>query len=248
VFAQRPPAGRRELVDVLEHALEGPVLRDQLAGGLVADPGNAGDVVGGVALETDEVRHLLGRHPVACEDPLRGVDVDVRDPARGHHQRDAVGDQLKRVAVGRDDGGLDPRLVGSRSERGDDVVRLPALELEIPVSEGLHDRPEMGELLGQQVRHRPAVDLVLGVELLAVRGARVPGDRNAFRPVVGQELEEHVREPEERIRREALAGRELLGQREVRAVREVVPVDEEEFGVPRGTVVELELSPCKRLR
>ena len=37
---------RRELVRVRDHLLQRAVLRDQLAGGLVADPGDAGDVVG----------------------------------------------------------------------------------------------------------------------------------------------------------------------------------------------------------
>ena len=44
-------ARRAQLVGVLDHALERAVLRDQLAGGLVADARDARDVVGGVALE-----------------------------------------------------------------------------------------------------------------------------------------------------------------------------------------------------
>jgi hypothetical protein len=34
-----------------------------------------------------------------------------------------------------------------RRERGDDVVRLPALELEVAVAERLYDRTEVRELL-----------------------------------------------------------------------------------------------------
>ena len=247
VLAEGAAARRREVVHVLEHALEGAVLRDQLAGCLVPDARNSRDVVGRVALEPDEVGNLLRSDAVAREDALGRVHVHVRDPPRRHHQGDVVADELERVAIRRDDGGLDPGLVGPRGERGDDVVGLPALELEVPVAERLDDRAEMRELLGEEVRHRPAVDLVLGIELLAVGGAGVPGDRDALRPVVGEELEEHVREPEEGVRREALARRELLRQCEVRAVGEVVSVDEEELGVARGAVVELELSPCQRL-
>ena len=77
---------------------------------------------------------------------------------------------------------------------------------------------------------------------------RVPGDRDGLRPVVGEQLEEHVREAEQRARRHAVGGRELLGQREEGAVGEVVAVDEEEVGVARGRVVELELLPGQRLR
>ena len=105
--------------DVLEHSLERAVLRDQLRRGLVADSRDAGDVVGGVALQADEVGHLVGRDPQPRLDALGRVDVDVRDAARGHHQADVVGDELERVAVGRDDACPDrrPRPPGSRAWR-----------------------------------------------------------------------------------------------------------------------------------
>ena len=245
-------ARRRQLLDVLEHVLERAVLRDELAGGLVPDAGDAGDVVGRVALEPDEVGDLLGPDPVARLDALGRVDVDVAHAARRHHQADVLRDELERVAVGRDDARLDPGLVGARRERRDHVVRLPALELEVAVAERLDDRPQVRELLAEQVRHRPAAFLVDDVGRLGLRRAvhrpRVPGDRDALRPVVGEELEEHVREAEQRVGREALARRELLGQREERAVGEVVAVDEEELGVARGRVVEVELGARERLR
>ncbi len=106
----------------------------------------------------------------------------------------------------------------------------------------------MQELLTQEVGHRTAVGLVLGVDFLPLRGPRVPRDGDAARLVVGQELEEHVREAEERVRRLAVRRLQLLGQREERAVREVVAVDEEELGVARRPVVEDELLPRQRLR
>ena len=245
-------ARRRELVRVLDHRLERAVLRDQLAGGLVADAGDAGDVVARVALEPDEVRDLLGPDPVAQLDALGRVDVDVRDAARRHHQHDVVRAELERVAVGRDDARLDPGRVGARRERRDHVVGLPALELEVPVAERLDDRPEMRELLAQQIRHRPAALLVDDPGRLGRRRAldrpRVPRDRDALRPVVREQLEEHVGEAEQRVRRHALGRRELLRQREEGAVGEVVAVDEEELGLARGRVVELELGSGERLR
>ena len=54
-----------------------------------------------------------GLIPSAQLDPLGRVDVDVGDAARGHHQRDVVAHELEGVAVGRDDGRLDPGLVGA---------------------------------------------------------------------------------------------------------------------------------------
>ena len=241
------PRGR-ELVHVLEHAVERAVLRDQLTRRLVPDPRNAGDVVGRVALEPDEVGDLVRPDPVARLDPLRRVDVDVRDPARRHHQADVVADELEGVAVGGDDGGLDAGLVGARGERGDHVVGLPALELEVAVAERLDDRPEVRELLPQEVGHRPPLGLVLLGQLRPVHGARVPRDCDALRPVVREQLEEHVREAEQRVRGEPLARRELLGEREEGAVGQVVAVDEEELGLARGRVVELELGSGEGLR
>ncbi len=233
---------------MLDDFLYGAVLCNELPGGLVADAGDAGNVVARVALEADEVRNLVRANAVAELDALRRVDVHVRDAARRHHQRDVVGDELERVTVRRDDARLDPRLVRPRRERGDDVVRLPALELEVPVAEGLDDRAEVRELLAEEVRHRPALRLVVRGQLRAVDGPRVPGDRNAPGRVVGEQLEEHVREPEERVRRLPVGRLELLGKREERAVGEVVAVDEEELGVANGRVVELELLSRQRLR
>ena len=153
--------------------------------------------------------------------------------------------ELEGVAVGRDDGGLDARLVCAGRERGDHVVRLPALELEVAVAERLHDRTEVRELLAQEIGHRPPPLLVDDVSCFGDRGAvgrsRVPGDGDALGPVIGEELEEHVREAEQRVRGEAVTRGELLGQGEKGPVGEVVAVDEEELRVSRRPVVELQL-------
>jgi hypothetical protein len=248
VLANGAAPGGRELVRVLDDLLERPVLGHQLAGRLVADAGDARDVVRGVALQSDEVGDLLGTDAVAGLDAVGGVHLHVRHAPRRHHQADVVGDELEGVAIGRDHGRLDARLVRARGERGDHVVGLPALELQVAVAERLHDRAEIRELLAQQVGHRPAVGLVRLRELVAVHGARVPGDGHAARAVVGQELEEHVREAEQRVGREALGRGQLLRQREVGPVGEVVAVHQEELGVPRGAVVQLQLGAGEGLR
>ena len=247
VLAHGLATGRRQVVGVRDHLFERAVLRDQLARGLVPDPGDPRDVVRGVPLEPDEVRHLVGAHAVPQLDALGRVDVDVGDPARGHHQRDVLAAELERVPVGRDDAGADPGLVRPRREGRDHVVGLPPLELEVPVAERLDDRAEVGELLAQQVRHRAPALLVGLRDLRAMRRSRVPRDRDPVRLVVREELEEHVREAQQRVRRPAVRRLELLGQREVRAVREVVAVDEEELGAAHGAVVELELLARHRL-
>ena len=64
--------GARDVVDVVQDALQRPELLQQLGGGLVADPRDAGDVVGRVALEPVEVGDQLGADAVAVDDVLRG--------------------------------------------------------------------------------------------------------------------------------------------------------------------------------
>jgi hypothetical protein len=177
-----------------------------------------------------------------------GTWSDVRHAARRHHQRDVLAAELERVTVGRDHAGLDPRLVGPGRERRDHVVRLPALELEVPVPERLDDRPEVRELLAQQVGHRPTAFLVRLGDLGAMRRPRVPRDGDPVRLVVGEQLEQHVREAQQGVRRLPVGRLELLRKREERAVREVVAVDEEELRAADGPVVELKLLPGQRLR
>jgi hypothetical protein len=104
------------------------------------------------------------------------------------------------------------------------------------------------ELLAEEVRHRAPLGLVLGRELGAMHGARVPGDRHPARRVVRQELEEHVGEAEERVRELPVGRLQLLREREERAVGEVVAVDEEELGLAGGPVVELQLLARQGLR
>ena len=87
----------------VEHLLERPEALQQLGGGLVADPGDARDVVARVALEADEVGDQLRRDPVALDHALAVVDARVGDPAGGGHDPDAVVDELVGVAVAGDD-------------------------------------------------------------------------------------------------------------------------------------------------
>ena len=62
---------------------------------------------------------LSGGDPEPGLDALGRVDVHVGDAARGHHQADVLGDELERVAVGRDDArrGRRPRRRASRAWR-----------------------------------------------------------------------------------------------------------------------------------
>ena len=114
-------------------------------------------------------------------------------------------------------------------DRGDHVVGLVAVDPQVAVAERLDQRLEVRPLLLEQVRAGGALRLVVGVELLAAGVARVPDDDGRLRPVVGEDLHEHRREPEDRVRRHPGRGRDRLGQREERPVGEAVAVDQEEL-------------------
>ncbi len=65
--------GAGDVGDVREHLLQGAVALDQVGGGLVADAGDPGDVVGGVALQPVEVGDQLRRDAVAVNHRLAVV-------------------------------------------------------------------------------------------------------------------------------------------------------------------------------
>ena len=163
-----------DLVDVLEDLLERAELLQQLGGGLVADPGDAGDVVRGVALEADQVGDQLGRDAVALLDALGVVDLGVGDAARGGHHPHPVLDQLVDVAVAGDHHHLDALLAGPLGHRGDHVVGLEALDPDVGEAERLGERHQVGPLLLQQVRPGLALGLVGLVGDLPARPARRP--------------------------------------------------------------------------
>ena len=207
-------------IHVRVDALQRAEAHEQLRGRLVADAGNAGDVVGGVALEPDEVGHEPRRNAVARLDALGRVDVHVRHAARREQHADVVGHELEGVAIVRDHAGGDPLLVRAQAQRADHVVGLVALELHVAVPERLDQRAQVGLLLLEQRRRRLARGLVAREALQTVHGPRVPGHDHALRVVVGEQAHEHVGEAEQCIRREALGRRELLGQRVVGPVGE----------------------------
>ena len=76
----------RDLVDPGEHRVQAAELADELRRGLLTDPGDAGDVVGGVALERLVVDHLVGSEAESLVDPGDVVDDGVLDARAGRHQ------------------------------------------------------------------------------------------------------------------------------------------------------------------
>ena len=228
--------GAGDVVDVGEDLLERAEALQQLGGRLVADPGNAGDVVRRVALQAVEVGDQLRGDPVAVDDRLVVVDLGVGDAAPGGHDLHArLGvDDLEGVAVAGDDHDRHPGVARAIGDGGDDVVGLEAVDRDVAIAEGVDERLEVRPLLLEQVGPRPARRLVVRRDLLAPRGARVPDDDRRLGPVLGQQLHEHRGEAEDRVGGKAGRGGDRLGQGEERAVGKRVAVDQEELVVPVG--------------
>ena len=181
------------------------------------------------------------RDAVARLDALRRVHVDVGHAAGREQHGDVLGCELERVAIVRDHGRRDAGLLRPRGERADHVVGLVSLERDVAIAERLDERAEVRLLLAQQIGRRLAGGLVAGELREPVRRLLVPGHQHAFRPVVAEQAHQHVREAEQRVRREAVGRRELLRQRVVRAVAERVAVDQEELARARRRVVQVEV-------
>ena len=222
--------GAGDLVDACQHLVQRAELLQQLGRGFLADPGDAGDVVGGVAAQPHQVGDQLRRHPVALLDRGAVVDLGLGDPARGAHHPHPLVDQLVGVAVAGHDHHLDPLLARLLGQRGDHVVGLVALDLDVGVAEGLDQRHQVRPLLAQQVGARFALGLVEVVGLLAAAPAGVPGDDHPLRMVLVDDFDQHRGEPVDRVGRPPVAGPDRLRQGEEGAVGEAVAVDQEELG------------------
>ncbi len=231
----------RDLVDVVQHRLQRAELLQELGGGLVADPRNAGDVVGGVALEPDQVRHQLRGDAVTLDHPLAVVDLGVGDAARRGHHPNPVADHLVDVAIAGHDHHRDLRLARVADQGGDHVVGLPAFDLDVVEAERLRERRQVRPLLRQQVGPGTALGLVGLVGDLAPGHAGVPGDDHGLRPMLDQDLGHHRGEPVDRIGRAPVGGRDRLGEREERPVREAVAVDQEQLAMALGRALGFDL-------
>ena len=103
-----------------QQCLQVAVFDDQLRGGLDADAGHAGDVVGGIAGQRLHLDHLFRRHAKLL-DHLGNADAAIlHGVVHGH----PVGDELHQVLVGRDDGRGRATLAGLAGVGRDQIVGL----------------------------------------------------------------------------------------------------------------------------
>ena len=163
-----------QLVEMVEDPLDRPVGGDELGGGLLPDPGDAGQVVAGVAPQRRVVGVLLGGHAAGAlhdaglvvERVVGDAPLVVEDPDVG------VVDELERVAVAGDDDDVDAGLVGLGGQGRDDVVGFHPVDGEDGEVQRVEDLPDQRQLRREDRRGLLAARLVLGVHRVAKRGPR----------------------------------------------------------------------------
>ena len=221
------------LVGVGHDLLGGAVGLDQLGGRLVADPGDPGQVVGGVAAQGGHVDVAPGRHAVALLDGGLVVDGGVGDAAPGHHHPDLglVVDQLEVVPVPGDDQHRQRLLPGLLDQGGDQVVGLVAGDLDHRDAQGGQHLADQRHLGAEVVGGGPAVGLVAVVDVVAVGGpAQVEADRDPVRREVAEQLDQHGGEAVDDVGQLPGGRLQVAGQGEEGPVGEAVPVQQDQRG------------------
>ena len=198
----------------LEHGLQRAVLAQQLGRGLRPDALGAGQAVGGIAAQGDEVGDQLGPDPVALAHLLRpdlfgafaaGPHVEDGHPVAGALVHVAVAGHQQRLAAGR-------RLALPRRSRADRRPR--GRRWSPPSSANASKKSRACVELGRQLRRHflLAFGVVGGVELGPV-GGRVgaEAEHDRPRPVRFDLAQDQVGRPQQRVHRLPVGPTILLG-------------------------------------
>ena len=163
------------------------IFGDELGGGLDADPGDAGDVVGGIPGQRLDLHHLVGRDAEFLQH-FRLADRLLLDRVEHLHARP---DQLHQVLVGGDDGDR-PALGHEGAGIGrDHVVGLVARLFHLADAERFRCVADQGELRDEFGGRFRAVRLVGGVDVVAEGHPRAVEDH---RDMAGGMLRQEGRE------------------------------------------------------
>ena len=157
-------------VQVVIDALDGAELLHQLYGAFLTDGGDAGDVVGGVALKGFHVDELLRGEAAEALPDLDFVEGELLGNLVLEEDADAGRDELEEVGIAGEDDGGEALGLGLGAEGAEEVVGLVAVHLHDGDAEGLHEAAHVGELSAEVVRHVRALGLVLLELLVAVSG------------------------------------------------------------------------------
>ena len=168
-----------QLVGIGEEVLHGIKFAEEFLGGLFADSGDAGDVVGGVAHEAEDIDDLRGSfHAPDFAHAGEVDDIVFGSLAAGFPHVGALVDELGEVLVGSDHERFDvAACLGLGGEGADDVVGLETVEFEDGDVEGLAEAFEVGEGGGEILGHGVALGLVFRIEgMSGGGGGGVEGD------------------------------------------------------------------------
>ncbi len=193
LLAHGSPDGR--VVQIIIYRVQGDEASDELAGGFLTDAGDPRYGVGAVAHERLAVNEAAGRKTVFFDESCLVILDGLAASRFCRDQLDVGGrtDELKTVAVARDDeaevaGGLACGRYGT-----DDIVRLIALELIARYVHGVKHVLEPGKLLCHLVGHALAVGLVAGIHFVPEGGRlEIKGNAERVGSVLGNELSEYV--------------------------------------------------------
>ena len=178
---------------MLQHAVQRPVLGDELECRFFPDAGNAGDVVAAIAHEALHVGHLRGGEAIGIINALRVQQQAFGDALAGEDDFRLPAHQLQAVAVAREHIGVDAPFVGQACGGAQQVVRLIALQLADAHMHGFQHFPHQGQLGSKLLRHGLAGGLVPVVERVAEGGGvHIHHHAQPIRAVLAQRLDQHT--------------------------------------------------------
>ena len=179
------------------HILDGVVIGQQFLGAHGAHAGHAGDVVGAVALQTENIDELLGAFDaVLLANLLRTEDFRRLAHLAWLVHLDVGRHQLAVVLVGGHHIDLKTLYLGVLGQGAHHVVGLIAVHLHNGHAEGLEDALDIGHGVDDIVGRGFAVGLVLLKLGVAESGrTRVKRHGDVGRLLVLHQLVEHIGEP-----------------------------------------------------
>ena len=225
---------------LLQQPVERAELGDQRPRALLADAGDALDVVAGVSHQGEDVDHLVRPHPELL---LHRRLVEPGSVVARVEYPDPIVHELEEVLVAGDDGHVEVRRHRPRGQGPDHVVGLEALAGDDGDPQRRARVVHLGNLLDEVFGHRTPVGLVVGRELVPEgRPLEVERGRDELRGLLGDQLAQHRDEAVHRVRGASVRSRQPAN-RVIGAIHLGVAVDEEQT---RAGGHEVRVSRCSR--
>ncbi len=226
------PVAGRDLLQPAVNFVQRAVGPQEFGGGLLADAFYAGDVIGRVAHQRFVIDQFPGGKTPLQLERRRIVIGGFGERAARQADGDFLAHQLQQIAIAAEDERVGSGFRHLAGERAEHVVGLESLGFENGDAERAHHVPDPVDLRPQVVGHLGARGFIRGEEIVAEGFAGVEGDRQVFRFFFFQQRNQDGGETERAGGRLAARGDPAVGcgargrQREIRAVRQRVPVQQ----------------------